>query len=291
LEEVISTIIGILLGIAGAAINNFGIVLQKRQINIKMKENLDKSDLDISKFLKDPLWIFGILGQTIIYLPFLIIALDFIGVTLLQPISNSGIIFLVLGLIFLLGEKIKRLEIFGIILMVFGVIIVSFGNVVGDITLANILSLNSVSNFWIIFSIICILSIISLIFIMKIEETRLAFLGLLIGNCYAMVSISLQYFITSVLELQNSIAIVILILGIIGSVLGTIFAILSSQEAFKRGQAINIIPFTQITMNIIPILAGIFVFSQQILSPFFFWVGVVTIIISATLLARFQKIE
>ena len=121
------------------------------------------------------------------------------------------------------------------------------------------------------------------------EKTRLAFLGLLIGNCYAVVSISLQLFITSLLELQNSIAIVILVLGIIGSILGTIFAILSSQEAFKRGQAINIIPFTQITMNIIPILAGIFVFSQQILSPIFFWIGVITIIISATLLARFQK--
>ncbi|MHA1131039.1 MAG: hypothetical protein ACTSQQ_09535, partial [Candidatus Helarchaeota archaeon] len=76
--------------------------------------------------------------------------------------------------------------------------------------------------------------------------------------------------------------------GSIGAVIGTIFGLLMAQEAFKRGQAINIIPFTQITINLLPILAGIFVFGQAITSPLFFWPGVLSIIIGASLLSRFQ---
>ncbi|MBD3227055.1 MAG: hypothetical protein GF329_02620 [Candidatus Lokiarchaeota archaeon] len=290
MSETINLIIGILLGVLGAAINNFGIVLQKRQVNIKIDiENIEENSLKLTNFLKDPLWILGILGQTILYLPFLIFAMDLIGVTLLQPISNSGITFLVAGLILLIGERIKRSEIFGIIILIFGVITVALGNVIGDITLGSFLSYNSIISFWIFFFIIIILSIISIVFILTNKKTQLAFLGFLSGLFYALVSISLQIFILALFELSSPLSILILILGIMGALIGTILGIYTTQEAFKKGQAINIIPFSQISMNIIPILAGIFVFGQVILAPIFFWIGVISIIIAASLLARFQK--
>ncbi|MHA1268338.1 MAG: hypothetical protein ACTSPY_01005 [Candidatus Helarchaeota archaeon] len=292
MNDSMNLIIGILLGLIGAAINNFGLVLQKRQVNKKQPPDIKNEgslDIDIIKFLKDPIWVLGILMQTILYLPFLIIALDYIGVTLLQPLSNSGIIILVLGLIFLLNEKIRKIEIVGIILMVSGVISIAFGNVVGDITLSHFLSPQPLLNFWIFFIIIIILSLIFLILAIKIKRIRLAILGFLMGNCYAIVSISLQLFEISLSELGTAISILVLILGMLGAVIGTIFGILLAQEAFKRGQAINIIPFSQISMNLFPILTGLFVFGQNILSPIYFWIGVISIIISASLLARFQK--
>ena len=86
-------IFGIIIALIGAAINNFGVVLQKRQVNIKSPpESEDKNISDITNFFKDPIWILGILMQTIIYLPFLIIAMDILGVTLAQPLSNAGLI-------------------------------------------------------------------------------------------------------------------------------------------------------------------------------------------------------
>lgn len=104
MDSVSTTVIGITLTLAGAFINNFGIVLQKRQINLKAPPDAqEKSMMDIGQFLKDPIWILGILMQTILYLPFLLLAYDFIGITLLQPLSNAGIIFLVLGLILMLN--------------------------------------------------------------------------------------------------------------------------------------------------------------------------------------------
>jgi len=287
LADLIVFIFGIILAIIGAAINNFGIVLQKRQVNIKAPpENPDKNIFDIKDFLKDPIFILGILMQTIIYLPFLISSMDILGVTLAQPLSNSGIIFLVIGLLYLLNEKLRKWEVFGTILMIISVITLAFGGVVGDITL-NIF-INSMDQFWIFMFIIAFGSIVSLLLILKIEKSRLALLGFLAGLCYSLVSISLQIFTLSITELHQTIALPLMISGMLGAIVGTIFGILSTQEAFKRGQAINIIPFSQISMNLIPIIAGILIFKQQILNPIFFWFGTIAIIISASLLARFQ---
>ncbi|MHA1379535.1 MAG: hypothetical protein ACTSRG_14270 [Candidatus Helarchaeota archaeon] len=287
MADLIVFIFGIILAIIGAAINNFGIVLQKRQVNIKAPpENPDKNIFDIKDFLKDPIFILGILMQTIIYLPFLISSMDILGVTLAQPLSNSGIIFLVIGLLYLLNEKLRKWEVFGTILMIISVITLAFGGVVGDITL-NIF-INSMDQFWIFMFIIAFGSIVSLLLILKIEKSRLALLGFLAGLCYSLVSISLQIFTLSITELHQTIALPLMISGMLGAIVGTIFGILSTQEAFKRGQAINIIPFSQISMNLIPIIAGILIFKQQILNPIFFWFGTIAIIISASLLARFQ---
>jgi len=285
--DLIVFILGIMLAIIGAAINNFGIVLQKRQVNIKAPPDTpEKKISDISDFLKDPIFILGILMQTIIYLPFLVASLDILGVTLAQPLSNSGIIFLVIGLLYFLNEKLKKLEAFGTILMIASVITLAFGGVMGDITL-NIF-INSMLEFWIFMILIAVSSLISIILIIKTKKIRIPLLGFLAGLCYSLVSISLQIFTLSMTELHQPIALWFLIFGMLGAVIGTIFGILTTQEAFKRSQAINIIPFSQISMNLIPIIAGIVIFQQQILNPIFFWFGTIAIIVSASLLARFQ---
>ncbi len=282
------TAIGIILALIGALINNFGVVLQKRQVNLKAPpKELEKSMKDIYQFLKDPLWVLGILMQTIFYLPFLIIAYDLIKITLLQPISSAGIIFLVLGLVWLVNEKLRgRFEYLGLGILIFGVIIISFGGVVGETTLYGFLS--SASSFWIIFAVILASSLLFLIPILKIKKTQLIFLGFLIGNCYAFVSISMQIFTLALMDLNHPLGGWLLAAGILGAIVGTVFGVLAAQEAFKRGQAIYVIPFTQISMNLIPILTGLLVFEQIIMAPFFFWIGVISIVVGASFLARFQ---
>lgn len=287
MTELINLIFGITVCMIGAAINNFGLVLQKRQVNIKAPpESENKTMTDIKDFLRDPIWILGILMQTFLYLPFLIYSFDLIGITLTQPLSNSGLIFLVLGLILMVNEKLKRLEMFGTFLMVFGAISIALGNVTGQITLDSFIK--SINTFWVFFFGIILLSLICLALIKKIKKTRLMFLGFLAGLCYSMVSISMQILTLSLYGIDKPVGLFFLIFGILGAVLGTVFGILTAQEAFKRGQAMNIVPFSQIGMNIIPILAGLLVFGQSILSPVFFWIGTISIIVAASLLARFQ---
>ncbi len=279
--------IGIILTIVGAFINNFGVVLQKRQVNIKAPpETEEKTILDVGKFLKDPVWVLGILMQTILYLPFLLFAYDFIGITLVQPLSNAGLIFLVLGLILMLNERLKnKTEFFGLGILVFGVISIALGGVVGDITID--IFLGSLLNFWVIFIILMALTLVALIMIIK-NKARFIFFGVLLGNIYSMVSISMQWLQLGIEEFAHVMGLTLLIVGIVGAVLGTVFGIITAQEAYKRGQAIWVVPFMQITINIFPVLAGLFVFQQIITNVIFFWIGLGAIIIGGSLLARFE---
>jgi len=287
LDYVSNTIIGILLAIIGAFINNFGVVLQKRQVNIKAPPEMkDKTMMDLGKFLKDPIWDLGILMQTVLYLPFLLWSYDFLGITLAQPISACGLFFLILGLFLMLNERFKhKSEYFGLGILAFGVISIASGGVAGDITI-DIFIIN-LSNFWILFSIMLALSGLSVVMIVK-NKARFPFFGVLLGTIYSMVSISMQWFQLGIAEFNHAFGLLILLLGIGGAIAGTVLGIVTGQEAYKRGQAIWTIPFSQITINILPILAGIFIFAQTISNPVFFWIGLGCIIVGGSMLARFE---
>ena len=71
--------------------------------------------------------------------------------------------------------------------------------------------------------------------------------------------------------------------------MGTVLGIVAAQEAYKRGQALYIVPFSSIIITLIPIFAGIFVFQQTVLNPIWFWIGVILIIGGASMLARFES--
>jgi drug/metabolite transporter (DMT)-like permease len=281
-------ILGVLSMLTGAAINNLGIVLQKRQINLRSQRE-GKRISDIGVFARDPVWVLGILMQTLLVWPFLIYALGMIGVTLAQPLSNSGIIVLVIGLVWLLGEKLKPIETVGAFLLVLGMISSGLGGVTGNITQQSVLNPESSVMLWLVMGSIVVLSAVLAAVSVVVVKTRLVTLGLLSGTCYAAVSISMQVFTVSLEDLSHSAALLMFALGLIGTLLGTVFGILTTQEAFKRGRGVNVIPFMQITMNLIPIATGLQVFGQTLSQPLFFWVGAIVVIIGASLLARLQE--
>jgi drug/metabolite transporter (DMT)-like permease len=282
-------ILGILSMLTGAAINNLGIVLQKRQVNLRSGRGDKRQVSDIGLFLRDPVWVLGIVMQTLLIWPFFLYALDTIGVTLAQPLSNSGIIVLVLGLVYFLGEKLKRTEALGVVLLVLSMISIGLGGVSGDITQQSVL--NPESSMQLGYLVMCVLVLSAILAALSaiVFRVQIVTLGLLSGSCYAIVSISMQVFIVSLEDLSQIPAVLMFTLGLVGTVLGTVFGILTTQEAFKRGRGVNIIPFMQITMNLIPIAAGLWVFGQVLSQPLFFWLGAACIIIAASMLARFQE--
>jgi drug/metabolite transporter (DMT)-like permease len=275
--------------LTGAAINNLGIVLQKRQVNLRSGRGDKRQVSDIGLFLRDPVWVLGIVMQTLLIWPFFLYALDTIGVTLAQPLSNSGIIVLVLGLVYFLGEKLKRTEALGVVLLVLSMISIGLGGVSGDITQQSVL--NPESSMQLGYLVMCVLVLSAILAALSaiVFRVQIVTLGLLSGSCYAIVSISMQVFIVSLEDLSQIPAVLMFTLGLVGTVLGTVFGILTTQEAFKRGRGVNIIPFMQITMNLIPIAAGLWVFGQVLSQPLFFWLGAACIIIAASMLARFQE--
>lgn len=282
-------ILGVLSMLTGAAINNLGIVLQKRQVNLKSGSQDRKGVSDIGSFVKDPVWMLGILMQTAFVLPFFLFALSLIGVTLAQPLSNSGIIVLVIGLVKILGEKLRSAETAGVFLLIAGMIAIGLGGVSGNVSQQSVLSPASSILLWFLVVSIPALGVLLAVASAAFARTRLITLGLLAGICYAAVSISMQILTVSLEDLSQSVGLMMLAYGLAGTLLGTVLGILTTQEAFKRGRGINIVPFMQLTMNMIPIAAGLLVFGQTLSQPLFFWLGSVWIIVGASLLARLQE--
>jgi hypothetical protein len=77
--------------------------------------------------------------------------------------------------------------------------------------------------------------------------------------------------------------------GLVGVVVGTVLGIMFSQRAFQKAQAIRIIPISQSINNLLPIVAGIYLFGQYIGILWLFIPGVVVLLVAVTLLARFQR--
>jgi drug/metabolite transporter (DMT)-like permease len=206
-----------------------------------------------------------------------------------QPLSNAGIIILVLGLVYFLKERLKRSEALAVGVLILGAISIGMGGVTGEITQASFLRPDVLAAFAFLTTVLLVLAAVLVAMGVSVAKTRLVALGLLAGLSYASVSLSMQILSLALENVSSLVALLMLIFGLTGTVIGTVCGILTTQEAFKRSRAIAIIPFVQITMNLIPILAGLWVFGQTLLQPLFFWVGVVGIIVAATLLARFQE--
>jgi drug/metabolite transporter (DMT)-like permease len=284
--------LGVLLILTGGAINNLGIVLQKRQVNLHKQlsstvtgENLKQKP---ESYGKDKIWVLGILMQVILAVPFLFIGLDELGLTLAQPLSNACIIFLVIGLVVIVKETMRLQEIIGAIILVGGMIAVGAAGVTGSIGLNEFLS-TKLLIFTILLVIIATILVILIIVMKKVQKIKIIAMGLLSGTIYSIVSICTQTLMLSFEDLSQIGTIIMLLVSLIGVVIGTIAAIWVTQEAFKISRAINFVPWGQITINLIPIFTGLTAFGQTILYPVVFWGGTLAIIIAASLLARFQE--
>jgi multidrug transporter EmrE-like cation transporter len=278
--------LGIFYILLGAALINLGIILQKRQI--KLIELRNKETNTNQNTMKDPIWILGILMQTLISFPFLLLGMDILGIAVAQPIANGGIIFLALGSKYILHDEFKKTEVYAIVLLIVCMIILGFGNVSAAMSIGAFIDSSKPRLLSLILLILTILSILLYIISIKAQKFKFFGLGLLCGIFNGIVSISIQLFTMAVTEISVAGAILWLILGIIGLILFTVFSVIITQFAFKKGKAMHFIASAQITMNIIPVIAGIVLFSQIVYNYEFFLIGLVGIIVSGVFLNRFQ---
>ena len=129
--------VGIVSIFIGSFLNYTGIILQKKQVNqLKAEKPNEESPDELRIYLKDKVWILGILMQTILCMPFLLFGLQILGITLAQPLANGCVVFLVIGAVLILKEKLTEIEYGGIFILIVGMILIGFGGVSGEITIA-----------------------------------------------------------------------------------------------------------------------------------------------------------
>jgi len=283
--------IGVMFAIISGIINNLGTVLQKKVVN-------DKSDEDsklLKYLIKSPLWLIGLLMQLVIGSVFLMLAQLYIGPALISGFMAAGLIVLVIGSVYIVGESLKKVEIIGILLMILGITFLGFSELSIDIVNTNLMDLAFVANvvvFTVVFSLIAIICEI----IAKKDKRLFGILLAISSGCMFALS---NFWISPLMSVFAKVfeetaswgeliwfisaAIILPLVNIIG--------IARIQTAFTEGQASNLIPIQQVPIQISPIIVYFFVFllaAPSIISTIYMLVGIILIILSSFSLGRRQ---
>jgi len=283
--------IGVMFAIISGIINNLGTVLQKKVVNDKFDE-----DSKLMKYLiKSPLWLIGLLMQLVIGSVFFMLAQLYIGPALISGFMAAGLIVLVIGSVYIVGESLKKVEIIGILLMILGITFLGFSELSIDIVNTNLMDLAFVANvvvFTVVFSLIAIICEI----IAKKDKRLFGILLAISSGCmFALSNFWISPLISVFAKVFEETAswgeLIWFISAAIILPLVNLIGIARIQTAFTEGQASNLIPIQQVPIQISPIIVYFFVFllaAPSIISTIYMLVGIILIILSSFSLGRRQ---
>jgi drug/metabolite transporter (DMT)-like permease len=281
--------IGITCTLAGSSINAIGLILQKRDVN---KSGMN-DDTNLSYFLKRPAWVLGILMQTILFAPFFFLGIDLIGLALAQPLATAGLLVFVAGAVLVLKERISKVEWVGFGLLILAVLLVSVAGVTGDVSITTFYQATFITSAIVFIIIIVVLASVGVLLSRKTGNRTVKGYAILMGTSYAGVSIAGQIatigFTSAFQPGTEALGWLLIVVGLASVVIGTIAGIFTSQRAFQKSKAIQIIPISQAINNILPIVAGVYLFGQFIAQAFIFILAVIMLLIAVTMLSRFQQ--
>lgn len=280
--------VGVFLAILAGSTTQSGSVLQKKAVNEVSGETEFMRSL-----VRRPIWILGIILSYGVSSIFYLTAQIYIGPALLPGLMAFGLIALVLGSTKIVGEKLKIAEIIGILLMIVGTFLLSMSELSIDITQTSLLDLEFAIRTFIFTGIILLLSLSCQIFQKKYERFKGILLAILSGFMF-----SLSNFWTS--QLMTVIAyvlsgnfiipqLIILVISIIFLILTNILGLATIQQAFKVGQASNMIPIQQVPSLTVPIFIYFTVFLMvppSIFSVVLLIIGITLIMTSSFLLGK-----
>jgi drug/metabolite transporter (DMT)-like permease len=280
--------LGVFLALLAGSTTQSGAVLQKKAVNEVSQEPEFMRNL-----VRKPIWILGVIFSFGITSIFYLAAQIFIGPALIPGLMAFGLVVLALGSIKIIGEKLKKEEIIGILLMILGTFILSLSGLSIDITETNLLEFGFAIRTYIFTSIIILLSLICHIFQRKYKKFKGILLAILSGFMFALSNFwvsQLMAVITDVLS-GNFILeqLIIFIVSIIFLILANIIGLATIQQAFRVGQASNMIPIQQVPTLMVPVFIYFLVFLMippNIFSIVFLISSSILIITSSFLLGK-----
>ncbi|MFX1315504.1 MAG: hypothetical protein ACFE9T_06535 [Promethearchaeota archaeon] len=282
--------LGVFLAILAGSITQFGTVLQKKAVNDLTEEN------DFMKSLiKEPIWILGIVLSFGISSIFFLTAQVFIGPALIPGLMAFGLIVLTLGSIKLIGEKLKTEEIIGIFIMILGTFSIGISGLSIDITETGLSEIGFMIRTILFTSIIVFLSLLFHVFQKKFKSFKGILLAIISGLMFALSNFWVSQFmavIANVLSgIFNLIELLVFIISVIFLISTNIIGLTTIQQAFRVGQASNMIPIQQVPTLLVPIFIYFLVFllvPPSVFSVVYLVVGIILIIISSFLLGKRQ---
>ncbi|MFX0025484.1 MAG: DMT family transporter [Candidatus Hermodarchaeota archaeon] len=281
--------LGILLAISSGISNNYGTVLQKKVVN-RFKDD--------SKFMrtivKKPLWLIGLILQTIIGGLLYFVAQFFIGPTLIPGLMGAGLIVLAIGSVKIVGEQLESLEIVGIFLMVIAIAFIGLSNMAINVEAQNFLEWELLLRI-IVFTIV-LFTLAGIFYLLQIKGINK---GISLAICSGFMFALSNFWISPLMGVLSHVfggsalltEILIFIFSLIVLAFTNIFGITTIQKSFRVGQASNLIPIQQIPIQIAPpfyFLVVYFLPIPGVLSLIFLIIGIGFVIVSSFLLGKRQ---
>jgi drug/metabolite transporter (DMT)-like permease len=292
-------ILGVSLAIFCGVLINGGLLCQKKVINEISKEARKKYFM--RTLFKKPLWLTGFLLEFIGGAVTFMLAQNYIGPALVPGLMAIGFIVLAIGSVWILGETLNILEYVGILTLLFGVALLGLSALeIHSETVREALS-DPDTIFRITLFTVAMFALWGLTHFVALrsEGRKGVIMGFSNGfpfslsNFWIAPLLAVIWIVLGGKGTPNQIAffVVSCIIMIVVNLLG----IRQTQEAFKFGDAHNVIPMQQIPVQIAPILYYFSVFS---LTPptgrsvIYILTGALLIVISGFLLSRRQaKLE
>ncbi|MBD3228832.1 MAG: hypothetical protein GF329_11655 [Candidatus Lokiarchaeota archaeon] len=293
MQGIFEYLLGILFGLLAGAIKQFGVFLEKKIIN---KHRVKKEKFG-RRIVKEPLWIIGLILELGVSAVFLLLTIGLIGNTLLPGLLSGGLIVLALLSTQILKEKLNKKEVVGILLMIGGIISLSFSGMSVEVEDFNFLDPSFLMRL-IIFTVA--LTIVGLIlFLLKNKVSNRTFKGVMLINIGGLgfsisnfwLAIMTNYFM-KVFYFENIVDLTLFIACSVILVLSNMIGVMGNQTGLKYGQASNLMPLQQISVQTNPILYYLLVYLLPIptlLSLPLLICGAIMIIISSFLLSKRQE--
>jgi drug/metabolite transporter (DMT)-like permease len=288
-------IVGVVVAMLSGVINNLGVLLQKKVVNDVPPEHRDQGFM--KRLVKNPLWLIGLFLQVGIGMAAFVGAQALIGPTLVPGLMASGLIVLAIGSVKLMREKLSFPEYVGIFLMVIGIALLGLSEMDIDIKVVE----KSLESSAVVLRIGVFTAVMLICFgafhLLSLRSNRKGIImGFANGFLFSLSNFwisPLTAIIAPVLSFKGSALQVVLFAAACVILTGSnILAFSHIQIAFKYGQASNIIPVQQLSVQITPVLVYFFVFSltpPKTISGIFIVTGALLIILAGFLLGQRQE--
>jgi len=281
--------LGVFFAILSGISNNIGTILQKKVVN-----RVSNEEKFMRSLIKNPLWLLGLIFQMVIGVILFLLAQNYIGPTLIPGLMASGLIVLAIGSVYILKEHLGVTEIFGIGLMIIATCLIGLSNMDINVDLINFLDLGLIIRISIFTAIFLFLSIIFEI-LQKKEKYPGISAALISGLMLALSNFWISPLLGVIIQVLNNnallIELVIFVIACIILIFTNIFALAKINQAFKFGQASNMIVIQQFPILISPpfyYLSVYLLIPPNILSTPLMLFGTIFVIISTYLLAKRQ---
>ncbi len=290
-------IFGILFAVlAGICFNLVPVIHKEALSNMKHEVSFSNMKYSLRTMFTDRKWVIGLIVGLIGVIPF-IIAMSWVGISVVQPVMNIGMIVLVIFGEKKLGEKLNiwaKISIGFMIAMPFFIWLADLSNAQSNIT-----EISTRIKFFIITGIILILILGCIILAKKYPIFLTGVIGLFyaLGAYYmqaymSMIAFSGYNFIQDLdLIIKRAFTDPNIIMANLFFVALLIFnglAAYSLQIGLQKMPASKCNPIQQTINNVVSIITGIFIFEQAINNVFYYSFGVALGLISIFILGSYQ---